>query len=111
MNIQKIVSIFWKPVLTLLLGVVLAFMPTEFITEIFFAIFGVVLLSITISPFIQAIKELKYKTDAAYEHFFSNLVIIVLSILMIFLHEIIEIALGITLLIFAMLNIIINKDS
>lgn len=111
MDIQKSILIFIKPVLTLLLGILFACLPTETLTEVIFIILGIVLFLLTIEPFIQSAKELKYKTPVAYEHFISNLIILVLSVLMIFFYEFIELSLGFILIAIAILNIIINKST
>ena len=111
MDIKKLVLIFIKPVLTLLLGILLACLPTETLTEVIFIILGIALFLLTIEPFIQSAKELKYKTPVAYEHFFSNLVILVLSVLMIFFYEVIELSLGFILIGIAILNMVINKTT
>ena len=66
MDIQKLILIFIKPVLTLLLGILFACLPTETLTEVIFIILGIALFLLTIEPFIQSAKELKYKTPVAY---------------------------------------------
>ena len=111
MNVKKILSIFIKPVAMLLLGLISACLPTENLTEVIFIIIGIVLSLFTIKPFVQSAKELKYKTPVAYEHFLTNLIILILSLLMIFFYEIIELSLGLILIAIAILNMIINKNT
>ena len=110
MTISMFMHIYDKLILSLLLGFFLAFVDTSTITEFLFLVLGVYLFLITIENFIISCKELKHKTPVAYEHFFTNLIIIVSSILMIFIHEIIGVIAGVTLIAFSLITIHVNKE-
>ena len=111
MDIKKLLLIFIKPLLTLLLGIVVVCLPSDTLTEVIFIILGIALFLLTLEPFIQASRDLKFKTPVAYQNFFSNLVILILSFLMIFFYKFIELSLGFILIAIAIMNIIVSKVS
>ena len=110
MTISKFMHIYGKLILSLLLGFFLAFVDTSTISELLFLVLGIYLFLITIENFIISCKELKYKTPVAYEHFFTNLIIIIASILMIFIHEIVGVIAGVALIAFSLITIYVNKE-
>lgn len=94
----------------IILGLLLILLDGDILANIFFAIIGIVIILLNIHPFIQSIKDLKYKTKVAYTNFISYLILIVIAIVFIFYHNAFFWAIGLLLLVFSIYKIIIAKE-
>lgn len=92
-------------------GVLLVTIDGAKLTSILFIIIGVLIVLFNILPFIETIRNLKYKTSVAVSQFFSSLAVIVVGFLLIFFQKTVTIAVGILLIVFALMNIVLARSN
>lgn len=96
-------------IIGLIAGILLITIDGAKLTNILFIIIGVLIVLFNILPFIETVRNLKYKTSVAVSQFFSSLAVIVVGFLLIFFQKTVTIAVGILLIVFALTNIVLAR--
>lgn len=92
------------------MGILFLVIPGDKLLKVLFIIIGILVIVFNIFPFIDSIKNLKYKTQIATSQFISSIIRIIIGILLIFFQGLLTIVVGILMLLFTIIDICLAKD-
>jgi len=97
--------------ISLVIGILFLVIDWNSLFKIIFIIVGILVVVFNIFPFIESIKNLKYKTQIAISQFISSLFRIICGILLIFFQDTLTIVVSIIMLLFSAIDIFIAKEN